>query len=219
MKFSLPITLLAIAAVDAAAVQEDKRFCNTEGQACHTVARAADAFTNAIKASTVTARDNSPAAVIAQRQLDELALAIAASQADPIAFYTALSLGAPLEYTSTEKREAAPQWCTRFPGQPCWKRSSSPQAAEEYKRCAQEGSSCWQAKRAAEAVINTIQNSDFAKREAAPQWCTRFPGQPCWKRDASPEAACNAPNGACTKAARDAHAMYNVARYILDTSA
>ncbi|KAK3990353.1 mat-specific pheromone precursor encoded by the mfm protein [Cladorrhinum sp. PSN332] len=223
MKFSLPVTLLAVAAVDAASIQEDKRFCNTEGQACHTVARAAEAFTNAIKASTVTARDNSAAAVVAARQVDQLALAISASQADPITFYTALGLGDQLELEQkpTEKREAAPQWCLRFVGQSCWKRDASPEAAEEQKRCTQKGSSCWQAKRAAEAVISAIDASgdNLAKREAEPQWCLRFVGQSCWKRNAAPEAACNAPDGSCTKATRDIHAMYNAARHILDASA
>nr|AAA98468.1 ccg-4 putative polypeptide 2; Method: conceptual translation supplied by author [Neurospora crassa] len=50
-----------------------------------------------------------------------------------------------------------------------------------------------------------------------PQVCNMrlHPKKVCWKRDASPEAACNAPDGSCTKATRDLHAMYNVARAIL----
>ncbi|KAK4180808.1 mat-specific pheromone precursor encoded by the mfm protein [Triangularia setosa] len=224
MKFSTPIALLAIAAVDAAVVQEDKRWCNTEGQACHTVARAAEAFTNAIKTSGVVARDESAAAQIARRQVDQLALAISASQTDPITFYTALGLGDQFtleEKPHAEKRKAAPQWCLRFVGQSCWKRDASPEAAEEQKRCTSEDGACTKAKRAAEAVINAIEASgdNLAKREAAPQWCLRFVGQSCWKRNAAPEAACNAPDGACTKATRDIHAMYNAARHIIDASA
>ncbi|KAK4240829.1 hypothetical protein C8A03DRAFT_12905 [Achaetomium macrosporum] len=317
MKFTLPLTLLAVAAsVEGAAVQEaDKRWCSTPGQACDTVKRAADAFAAALKtAPSIAARDDSSSetANIARRQLNELALAIAASQANPAAYYNALHFGYPRATPTTQdqeskKREAEP-WCTQFLGQPCWKkRSDEPEkrdvepekrdpepepqgwchqflgmpcwkrsgesssdavvardaepwcrqflgmpcwkrdapaedkrmadpmcsnfvghscykrdgsaaAAEEHKRCTEEGGSCWQAKRAAAAVINTIDagNAQRVKREADPQWCRQFIGQPCWKRAAEAEASCNTPDGACTKATRDLHAMYNAARSIIE---
>ncbi|KAK4190565.1 mat-specific pheromone precursor encoded by the mfm protein [Podospora australis] len=211
MKFSLPVALLAVAVADAAAVQEDKRWCNQEGQACHTVARAAEAFANALETNGPVARDGG--AGIAARQVDQLALAIASSQYDPVSYYTALPYLQQFvsEKPATEKRDASPQWCGRFIGQPCWKRDTSSAAREEQAF----------AKRAAEAVISVIESSqdNLAKREAAPQWCGRFIGQPCWKRNPEPEAACNAPDGACTKATRDLHAMYNAARHIIDASA
>ncbi|KAK4132372.1 hypothetical protein BT67DRAFT_87382 [Trichocladium antarcticum] len=376
MKYTLPITLLAIAAsADAAAVkEEDKRWCSLNGQACDTVRRAADAFANTIKSTSgIAARDESSSetAFIARRQIDELALAIAASQADPIAFYAGVNFG---QHSAagqaaggekTTKREAGPQgwcsrfpgqpcwkreadavdaekrdaeaqgwcsrfpgqpcwkrdfhpakrsgtgwcareagqpcwarsvdqqeftkrdaeaeaqgWCSRFPGQPCWKREAgadadadadadaeaqgwcsrfpgqpcwkrdfspavraaepqhctrfvgsscwkrdaSPEATEDHKRCTGEGQSCWKAKRAAEAVVSAIETgntlfANFDKREAEAQgWCSRFPGQPCWKRAAAAEADCNGPAGACTRATRDLHAMYNAARSILEAN-
>ncbi|EGO53172.1 hypothetical protein NEUTE1DRAFT_119101 [Neurospora tetrasperma FGSC 2508] len=132
--------------------------------------------------------------------------------------------------------EAEPQWC-RIHGQSCWKkRDAAPEAAPEAEAnpqwCRIHGQSCWKAKRAAEAVMTAIQSAEaesalllrdttfspvdrVGKRD--PQWCNMrlHPDRGCWKRDASPEAACNAPDGACTKATRDLHAMYNVARAIL----
>ncbi|KAL2015264.1 hypothetical protein VTK56DRAFT_5934 [Thermocarpiscus australiensis] len=287
MKYTLPITLLAAAAsVDASAVAvltgEDKRWCNNRGQACDTVKRAADAFVEALKSTGPLARDetSSESAFMAKRQVDELAMAIAASQADPTAYYTSLSLGQhftpaddkekrdpqwctrfpgqpcwkekrdpeaqwctrfPGQPCWKEKREPDPQWCTRFPGQPCWKRdaapepaaygnrypghaawarAATPEAEEDHRRCVSEGQSCWKARRAAEAVVNTIEAEGAyrAKREADPQLCLRFPGQSCWKREASPAAACNSPDGVCTKATRDLHAMYNLARTILESN-
>ncbi|KXX80798.1 Clock-controlled pheromone ccg-4 [Madurella mycetomatis] len=374
MRFTVSITLLAAAAaVDAAAVQEAKRWCSNRGQACDTVKRVADAFAAALEsASSVTAREEngSQAAFMAKRQVDELARSIAASHNDPRGYYSALKLahnhaaeaspekraaeadaeadaqgwctgfpgqpcwklkreaeaeaqwctgfpgqpcwkkrtagpeaqwctGFPGQPCWKEKREAGaeadaeadpqwctgfpgfpgqpcwkkrdadaehqwclrfpgqpcwkrdanpeaepeadPQWCLGFPGQPCWKREATPGAAEDQKRCVAEGGSCWIAKRAAEAVVQTIEaelayrtkrsadpamclrypGSPCWKRsaEADPQWCTGFPGQPCWKRDAAAAAAaCNAPDGACTIAVRDLHAMHNAARAILDNN-
>ena len=352
MKFNLPIALLAVvASVDAAAVkEEDKRWCALNGQACDTVRRAADAFAEAVKSTSgIAARDESSSetAFIARRQVDELALAIAASQADPVAFYAGLNFGhngypnphpntaaADTAGQTTTKREATPQgwctkwpgqpcwkreadadefvkreaeaqgWCTKWPGQPCWKRDFSPakrdatgwcaraagqpcwaravdsdevakrdaeaqgwctgwpgqpcwkrdltpavaaraaepqyctrfvgsscwkrdasaEATEDQKRCTSEGQSCWKAKRAAEAVVSAIDSGNslhasFTKREAEAQgWCTKWPGQPCWKRAAAAEAGCYGPAGACTSATRDLHAMYNAARSIIEAN-
>ncbi|KAK3310727.1 putative pheromone protein [Chaetomium strumarium] len=352
MKFTLPLTLLSVAtSVEGAAVQEaDKRWCSTPGQACDTVKRAADAFAAALKpAPGIAARDDSSSetANVARRQLNELALAIAASQGNPSAYYSGLHFPYPItgpttttatsdEEGGSKKREAEP-WCTQFLGQPCWKKRATPitqeqeskkreaepwctqflgqpcwkkrsdgsdevetekreaeaeaepqgwchqflgmpcwkrstessglaareaqswcqqflgmpcwkrdapaedkrmadpmcsnfvghscykrdgssAAAEEHKRCTEQGGSCWQAKRAAAAVINTIDagNAQRVKREADPQWCRQFLGQPCWKRAAEAEASCYTPDGMCTKATRDLHAMYNVARTIIE---
>lgn len=211
MKFSVPLTILAVAAsVDAAAVaDQEKRYCSGEGQACDTVKRAADAFSDALAANAnlpTRAESGSEVASIAARQLRELALAIAASHGNPVAYFNALGYGAPqTDDSKTEKREAEPwcdqflggsclaardtspakrdaqAWCTQFPGMPCWKRSTPEQGVEEAKRDAQA-------------------------------WCTQFPGMPCWKHD----AACNGPAGACTKATRDLHAIYNAARTIIE---
>ncbi|KAK3902590.1 hypothetical protein C8A05DRAFT_44012 [Staphylotrichum tortipilum] len=290
MKFSVPLTILAAAAsVDAAAVaHQEKRYCSGEDQACHTVERAAEAFSDALRANTklpARAETGSEVASIAARQLRELALAIAASHGDPVAYFNALGYGAPQTDSKTEKREAEPwcdqflggsclatrdtspatrdtspatrdtspakrdarAWCTQFPGMPCWKREvtaaiskreaapeaeaepdryctrfvgsscwkrdGSSAAAEEVKRCEAEGGACWQAKRAAMAVVNTIDHGNVVKMARDPQaWCIQFPSKPCWKRD----AACNGPAGACTKATRDLHAIYNAARTIIE---
>ncbi|KAL2137026.1 hypothetical protein VTI74DRAFT_10502 [Chaetomium olivicolor] len=139
MKFTLPVTLLAVAtSVEGAVVQEGKCWCHSRGQACDTVKRAADAFAEALKSTAnVAARDESDSktATLARRQIDELALTIAASQYDPYSFYSGLQWGAhnkTEEQKTNERREAEAQWkrsaqaadrCQRFPGQPCWKRS------------------------------------------------------------------------------------------------
>lgn len=132
MRFTIPITLLAAAAaVDAAAVQEAKRWCSNRGQACDTVKRVTDAFAAALEsASGIAARDDengSQAAYMAKRQVDELARSIAASHSDPRGYYGALKLAhnrAAEPASSVDRREAdadAQAWCAGFPGQPCWK--------------------------------------------------------------------------------------------------
>jgi hypothetical protein len=195
MKFTLPIAILAVAvSVDAAAVaDQDKRYCHAEGQACDTVKRAADAFSDAISQNTnLVTRDetNGETSLIAARQLHELALAIAASHSDPAAFYAALGAhgGSPTTGdTPTEKRDAEPGWCTQFLGQPCWKRDTTP--ATPVKREAEAG--------------------------AEPdRFCTRFMGSSCWKRDGNAAAAdevkrCTSEGQACWKAKRAAAAVIN----------
>ncbi len=237
MKFSVPLTILAVAAsVDAAAVaDQEKRYCSAEGQACDTVKRAAEAFSDVLSANTnlpTRAESGSEVASIAARQLRELALAIAASHGDPTAYFNALGYGAPKTEkrdadpwcdqflggsclasrdTSPAKRDAQQGWCTQFPGMPCWKRSTPEQGAEEAKRDAQQGwctqfpgMPCWKRDGPSLTAVD--------KREAQQGWCTQFPGMPCWKRD----AACHGPAGACTKATRDLHAIYNAARTIIE---
>ncbi len=203
MKFTLPLAILAVAvSVDAAAVDIaspdfEKRYCSAEGQSCDTVKRAADAFSEAIALNNkIPARADSlgRTASIAARQLHELALAIAASHADPTAYFQ--QLGIPTATTGdspTEKRDAAPGWCTLFPGQPCWKKrdAAAAVAPSQVKREADPwctlfpGQPCWKRDAAAKVVPAT---PDKVKREADP-WCTLFPGQPCWKRSTPVEAA------------------------------
>ena len=200
MKFTLPITLLAVAAsVDAAAVaDQDRRYCSAEGQACDTVKRAAEAFSAAIQQNTnLVTRDNTQGetAWIARRQLHELALAIAASHDDPAAFYSALGFqGTPTDDDSentgstTEKRDAeAEPWCTQFLGMPCWKRNPAPDKVKREAEpwCTQFlGMPCWK-REAASPASPTV--PDKVRREAEP-WCTQFLGMPCWKRDKTPSA-------------------------------
>lgn len=323
MKITLPITFLAVVASAGAADLHDevRRWCSSRGQACDTVRRAAEALVETLESTrSIPVRDESSSetALIARRQVDELALAVAASQSDPDAFWNRIYIGqwppyypppppvAANDTTSAagpekraanpqwcghfsghtcwkrdwipeaadadaktgwcarsagqpcwehreekadevekrspeadpqwcgrfrgklcwkrdvapERRAADPQWCSRFRGTTCWKRDGGAAAAEEHRRCTSEGHACWRAKRAAEAVLDAINagNALTAKREADPQWCGGVRGSACWKRAASAEAACYAPSGACTKATRDLHAMYNAARSIVDAN-
>lgn len=210
--------------VDTRAVdpEPEKRWCLFKGQSCWKAKRAAEAFAEALQTSNgpVMAREaeysNQPgnAAFMAKRQVDELALAIAASTEDPDAFYAALGLGDHFDADNNDHEEATPTD----------KRSPEVQQADK-RWCLFKGQSCWKAKRVAEAVVSAIGTVHDPRsvpfdpptrvKRAPEPWCT-FKGQSCWKRDAEAEAACNAPNGACTKAKRDLHAIQNVARDMLD---
>ncbi|KAK0657091.1 hypothetical protein B0T16DRAFT_501797 [Cercophora newfieldiana] len=192
----------------------EAQWCQRPGQSCWKVKRAAEALIESMYTSGgLTVRDEagSQDAFIAKRQVDSLALAIAAAQHNPYAYYGSLGLGAQFapETSTTEKRDASPeaQWCQR-PGQSCWKlkRDPSPQW------CQRPGQSCWKAKRAAEAVMNAIEAGEHEARSMPFDPETRVS-----KREADAEASCNSPGGACTYATRDLHAIVNVARDILDT--
>ncbi len=112
--------------------------------------------------------------------------------------------------TAEAAAEAEPdRYCTRFAGGSCWKRDNSAEASEEAKRCLAEGGACWQAKRAAAAVINTIDFGNAVKMARDAEAAQTEEG---WKRAAS----CHGPAGVCTKATRDLHAMYNAARSIIE---
>jgi len=229
------ITTTAAAPAPAPAPEADPRWCTWIGQSCWKVKRTAAAFAEALASSgspstsggapSVEARySNQPggAAFKAKRALDGLAGVVAATRDTPLEYYNALGLDLhfvpdePLNVThgpgnsGHAKREADARWCTWI------------------------GQSCWKARRAAEAVVNTIDGFDkekrdnvafeplaFGKRAAAPEadprWCTWI-GQSCWKRDnvVGVEARCNAPDGECTKAKRDLLAMYHAARSVLD---
>ncbi|KAK0631670.1 hypothetical protein B0T14DRAFT_415160 [Immersiella caudata] len=235
MKFTLPITVFAIAAASKRDANPDAepepQWCSRPGQSCWKVKRAADAFVEAIHTSGgLAARDESGSqdAFIAKRQVDSLALAIAAAQHNPYAYYHGLSLGTQFtpEGSTTEKRDAEPeaQWCSR-PGQSCWKRDANPQwcsrpgqSCWKQKRdaepqwCSRPGQSCWKAKRAAGAVISAIEGGEHQARAMPFNPETRVS-----KREADAEASCNSPGGACTFATRDLHAILNVARGIIDT--
>jgi len=211
MKFTLPLAVFAIStAVEAAAIAgPNPQWCLIRGQPCWKVKRAAEAFGEAIQTSGgLEARDESSSedAMVAKRQVDALALAIAASQHNPVAYYSALGLGNQFSAEKpTEKRDANPQWCL-IRGQSCWKakRDANPQW------CLIRGQSCWKAKRAAEAVVNAIEAGENQPRGLP------FNPEERVKRDASAEASCNAPDGACTLANRDLHAILNIARSIVD---
>ncbi|KAH8891852.1 hypothetical protein GQ53DRAFT_781586 [Thozetella sp. PMI_491] len=178
------------------------------------------------------------AAYHAKRGVDQLASLVALTQRDATDFYAGLKLDEHFhpDTEEVERHDNDPEkrWC-QIRGQSCWKHKRSeaeehdPEAHESDKRwCQIRGQSCWKAKRAAVAVIEAIDSANEArdvpfdpvakaKRDANP-WC-QIRGQSCWKREASAdalaEAACNGPDGACTKAARDLHAMYNMARNIV----
>jgi len=250
MKFTIPLTIFAVAAaVDAAAIAEPEpqwclrpgqscwknkrdaspQWCLRPGQSCWKVKRAADAFADAIQTSGgIEARDEGENAMIAKRQLESLGLALGASHYNPIAYYNSLGFGAHFtpesETSTTEKRDADPQWCLR-PGQSCWKakRDANPQwclrpgqSCWKAKRdadpqwCLRPGQSCWKAKRAAEAVISSIEGGEQPRS-------LPFDPEARVKRYADAEAACNTPDGACTYATRDLHAILSVARSIVDT--
>ncbi|KAK1757934.1 pheromone precursor ppg-1-like protein [Echria macrotheca] len=225
MKLSLiSIALVAIASsVQGAATpvhQDDKRTCWVRGQSCWKVKRATEAFTDAIKTSgglTTPSDPDSEAAVVAKSQIDALALAIAAGQDDPDAFYAGLGLENEFHPAVNMSKRS----CTRR-GQACWKRDlqADPEAAQVDKRsCGISGQSCWKTKRAAEAVVKTIDAADEesdANVDVSKRSCTRR-GQACWKRDVSAEAACHTPGGACTIANRDLDAVYHLARSIVES--
>ncbi|KAK0751728.1 hypothetical protein B0T18DRAFT_444153 [Schizothecium vesticola] len=230
MKVTSPLFIFAIAAaVDAAAVadlQEDKRWCVLPGQPCFKRDAVASAMTESLQsAGGLSVRDDgfSPSAAVAKRQIDALALAIAASQANPSAYYYGLNLPshfapeATEAETTTEKRDASP-WCV-LPGQPCFKKR------EANPWCVLPGQPCFK-KRDTISVPDRRDASPwcvlpgqpcFKKRsvEEEKRWCV-LRGQPCFKRDAEAEASCNTPGGACTLAQRDLHAVYSIARSIVD---
>ncbi|KAK4105945.1 hypothetical protein N658DRAFT_564245 [Parathielavia hyrcaniae] len=194
MKFTLPVTLLAVAA-SASVVDHDKRYCQTEGQSCDTNDK-------------ISARDetNGETAWIVNRQLHELALSIAATRDEPDHWYRSLTPSRTAADKATEKSEAEP-WCTRFLGQPCWGKRSDEDAVTPAKRdvatavkretepwCTRFlGQPCW-GKRAEEEATPVKRDDSTPVKRAAEPWCTRFLGQPCWgKRDAEPY--CTASNG------------------------
>lgn len=110
---------------------------------------------------------------------------------------------------SVEERRNADPFCSQFVGESCYKRDETPAVAEQYKRCVSEGQPCWHAKRIASAVVNAIDagNAQRMKREVTQEWAKRAPAA---------DAACNAADSACHLAARDLHAVYNVARTNLE---
>ncbi|ERS98966.1 clock-controlled pheromone [Sporothrix schenckii 1099-18] len=237
MKTAAVFTILAVGA-SAAAVAEAEAYCQSVGQSCYQVKRAAEAFAEAI------ADLGAPEAGISRRSLsfggvhnnairaiDGLASIVASTQYNPRSFYSDLSLEShfpvPVEEPVT-KREAeadadadAQRYCP-LPGQPCWKNKREAEAAadaEAQKYCPLKGQSCWKARRAAEAVINAIEGGSVQKREAeadaeAQKYCP-LKGQSCWKRNVG--TRCYAPGGACANASRDLHAIYNAARSVIES--
>ncbi len=178
------------------------------------------------------------------RALDGLAGVVASTQHNPRSYYSDLLLShyypAPYVPVSgdddhTEAKRSAdadadadPQFC-QLRGQSCWRKRAADAAPEpepeaEAQFCQLRGQSCWKVKRAAEAVLSTIEGFAVAKREALPeaeanadadadaeaQFC-QLRGQSCWKakRDAEAAAAaqfCQLRGQSCWKAKRAADA-------------
>ncbi len=176
MKSTTIIAVLALgvtAAVAAPAPEAEARWCTWVGQSCWKVKRAAVAFAEAFagagvggpaEASSAEARrSNAPggAAYRAKRAVDDLAAVVASTRDDPTGYYNSLGFdvhffpdepepehepesghghGAAANETTTkravseaiEAREADARWCT-------W-----------------VGQSCWKVRRAAEAIVDTI---------------------------------------------------------------
>ncbi|WYZ42558.1 hypothetical protein EsH8_VI_000257 [Colletotrichum jinshuiense] len=218
----------ALPAPEPEAAPEANSWCIHPGQPCWKVKRAAEAFSTALS-NVDGLLERSPearlshseggAAFLAKRHLDELAGVVASTQPDPFFWYSSLGLEQHFanDTTALDRREALPNaetdpWCIR-PGQPCWKRDVETLEeidihAEDRRWCGRPGKPCWYTKRAAEALIETINEDVVKKREAEP-WCIH-PGQPCWKRDASPES---------WRATRDLDAMTSAARVVIESVA
>ncbi|CAK7204793.1 hypothetical protein SEUCBS139899_007554 [Sporothrix eucalyptigena] len=219
MKTAAIFTILAIGATSAAAAavaEPDAQFCMWMGQSCWKVKRTAEAFAEAIASSggpsatgdALSRRSHATGGIAnnAMRSLDGLASIVASTQANPRSFYSDLLLAshfpAPAEDGGAEKRDA----------------KANPEAEAQF--CMWMGQSCWKVKRAAEAIINTIDGfTSVEKRDADanPQFCM-WMGQSCWKRsEDNLEGHCYAPGGSCAAASRDLNAMYNAARSVLDS--
>ncbi|CAK7238621.1 MAG: hypothetical protein STHCBS139747_000038 [Sporothrix thermara] len=229
MKTAAILTILAIGATSASAAavaDADAQFCMWMGQSCWKVKRTAEAFAEAIASSggpatngdsSLSRRSHATGGIAnnAMRSLDGLATIVASTQANPRSFYSDLLLAshfpAPAEDGGAEKRDAEAE--------------ANPEAEAQF--CMWMGQSCWKVKRAAEAIVNTIDgftaSSAVAKRDAEaeananPQFCM-WMGQSCWKRsEDNLEGRCYAPGGSCAAASRDLNAMYNAARQVLDS--
>jgi hypothetical protein len=189
-----------------ASAEAQGNYCNFPGQSCWKVTRAAEAFADALHASgpAVTSREadfsNMPggAAFVAKRQLNSLAQLVSASQAKPRDFYNNLNLARNF-----------------FPDQPSHgMMKRDPAAAENDKRhCASEGQTCWKVQRAAEALVGSLGTIQNEVRDVA------FETQGIFSREhADIEARCNAPEGLCTQAKRDLHAMRDLAKMIAESA-
>ncbi|CAK7229759.1 hypothetical protein SBRCBS47491_007357 [Sporothrix bragantina] len=222
MKTAAIFTILAIGATSASAAaiaDAEAQFCMWKGQSCWKAKRTAEAFAEAIASvggpaadadSAVFRRSHADGGVAnnALRSLDGLANIVASTQSNPRSFYSDLYLAthfpAPAPASDAEKRDA----------------EANPEAEAQF--CMWKGQSCWKVKRAAEAIVNTIDGfTSVAKREASPEAEAQFcmwKGQSCWKRSEDNLAdRCYAPDGSCAAATRDLNAMYNAARQVLDS--
>ena len=171
---------------DAETVTEaaTQAICHRPGGECFKAKRAADALVDSIAESGLRARsedENYGEPDEADLALSELARLIALSKKDPQAFYDALELK-DVDYgkytTGTNQKRGY---------------------SEEERRffCYRPGTSCFKARRAAEAVLEAIEGEgrqdedDVVKRdeEAAAQWldCARD-GQPCAKAQSALES-------------------------------
>ncbi|KAK3941094.1 hypothetical protein QBC46DRAFT_432574 [Diplogelasinospora grovesii] len=217
-------------------VEDEKRWCLAIGQSCWKLRRAAEAFSAVIRTSpehTLETRDETVLDKTAKQQIDALAALIGNRQDDPSALFNGLNQPQPV----TKKEKRAP-WCV-FDGEiwSCWsndnkqdkpeilqRSSTTPETPADEKRwCLAIGQSCWKAKRAAQAVVDAIDETPpEEKKEEEKRWCLAI-GQSCWKRspktvvDEKVVEKCNGPDGLCTKAARELELIRAVARDIIDT--
>jgi len=224
MKFTLPLTVFAIAAaVDAAALPEADPWCRFPGQPCGKVKREAEAepwcrfpgqpcgkVKREAEADPWCRFPGQPCGKV-KRAADAFAAAIGANEilardAEPTAEdVTAQDQIDGLAHVISSTLENADEYYNhltlakrfpwcRFPGQPCGKVKRE---AEATPWCRFPGQPCGK-----------------VKREAAPEpepWC-RFPGQPCGKvkREAEAEPWCRFPGQPCGKAKRAAEAVLQV---------
>ncbi len=137
---------------------------------------------------------------MAKRAVDDLAAVVAATRPDPAAFYN--SLGFDLHFVPDEPESEAVNFTA---GAGRTKRDVVEAREADARWCTWVGQSCWKVRRAAEAIVDTIDGFEageskktrrdasvafepvaFGKREASPEadprWCT-WVGQSCWKRD------------------------------------
>ncbi|KAK0624747.1 hypothetical protein B0T17DRAFT_507793 [Bombardia bombarda] len=204
MKFSLPLTIFAVAAaVDATAVAEPEaeaaaqycrikgqscwkvkrdaeaeasaQYCRIKGQSCWKVKRAADAFAEVINAN---------GGLSARNEANGADAYLARRQIDDLARLVAVTRSEPYEFYASlgpvEERDLTE------------KEKRDAEASAQY--CRIKGQSCWK-----------------EKREAEPQYC-RIKGQSCWKEKRDAEASaqyCRIKGQSCWKAKRAAEAIIN----------
>ncbi|KAK1689501.1 hypothetical protein BDP55DRAFT_725660 [Colletotrichum godetiae] len=214
-------------------------WCQSVGQSCWKVKRAADTFAVALAKDDLVVDRESPqalasharggAAYTAKRALNELADIVAASQDDPFYYYGGLDIGNHFAADTPEAEavvarrdvEAEGGWCDRkLIGQPCWKRdvetSGDDVCSGERRWCNRPGAPCAIARRAAEALLDAIdgvvdseEEGNEAQDAETEAFCTGR-DQDCWTRSADP---------AVWKASCDLKAMKAAARDLLEAVA
>ena len=212
MKLFTSLGILALPASSSAlalAKADPEPFCNQEGQACWKVARAAEAFADAIKSDgSLAARSpeidfsHAPggASFVAKRAVDNLANVIAVARDEPEGYYESLNLGSEFHADTVDKRDPEPNpWCTR-PGASCKRDPEPAPKPNPDPWCTRPGASC---KRDTKELKQS-------KREASPDpdpWCRR-PGASCKRGEMEQDKRwCTRPGASCRKARRAAEAV------------